>query len=203
MSVINKKPFISKILEETSDADLAVLNGLLNGASASLFKSFINNTYAITSDDKGANHCVLEAKDKVFTGYLLYNDLHCVLVAYEGKSQKMFSVVLDLANDAYEIIDEELSIFEFRQLVQGVHKFETSAITEMTDEELDAIKCGDIIVKKTISGDNILSHAYLCTYKEDKAGICLSYFDASGVETVSYDYTDGHWVYNSTDKGTI
>ena len=35
MSVINKKPFIKKILEETSDADLAVLNGLLNGVSTS------------------------------------------------------------------------------------------------------------------------------------------------------------------------
>lgn len=34
MSVLNKKPFIKKILEETSDADLAVLNGLLNGARA-------------------------------------------------------------------------------------------------------------------------------------------------------------------------
>lgn len=29
MSVINKKPFIKKILEETSDADLSILNGLL------------------------------------------------------------------------------------------------------------------------------------------------------------------------------
>lgn len=42
MSVINKKPFIEKILEETSDADLAVLNGLLNGASTTLFKSLID-----------------------------------------------------------------------------------------------------------------------------------------------------------------
>ena len=31
MSVLNKKPFISKILGETSDADLSILNGLLNG----------------------------------------------------------------------------------------------------------------------------------------------------------------------------
>ena len=200
MSVINKKPFINKILEETSDADLAVLNGMLNGANATLFRSLINVSHPITSEDKGANHCVLEAKDQVFTGYLLYNDLHCVLIAYEGWSQKMLSIILDLENDTYEIVDEELSVFEFRQLVQGVHKFETSAITEMTDEELDAIKCGDIIVKKTISGDNILSHAYICTFKEDKSGICLSYFDASGAETVSYDYTDGHWVYNSTDR---
>jgi len=56
------------------------------------------------------------------------------------------------------------------------------------------------MIVKTKEGDHILSHAYICTYKEDKAGICLSYFDASGIETVSYDYTDGAWVYNSTDK---
>ena len=200
MSVINKKPFIKKILEETSDADLSILNGLLNGATETSLKSFINNDYPITSDDKGVKHCVLETKDNVFTGYLLYNDLHCVFVAYEGKSQKMFSLVLNLEKDTYEIIKEELSILEFRTLIQGVQKFETSNITEISDEELDAIKCGDVIVKKTIEGDHILSHAYICTYKEDKAGICLSYFNAGYSETVSYDYTEGHWVYNSTDK---
>ena len=200
MSVLNKKPFINKIIEETSDSDLAILNGILNGTSETLFRSFINVNYPITSDDKGANHCVLETKDKVFTGYLLYNDLHCVLFAYDGKSQEITSLIINVGQDTYEIVNEELSINEFRQLICGVQKFETSNITNISDEELDSIKCGDIIVKKTISGDNILSHAYICTYKEDKAGICLSYFDASGAETVSYDYTDGHWMYNSTDR---
>lgn len=174
---------------------------MLNGTTETSLKSFINNTYAITSEDKGVKHCVLETKDNVFTGYLLYNDLHCIFVAYEdGTSQKMFSLILDLDNDTYKVVDEKLSILEFRFLVQGVQKFETSKITEMSDEELDAIKCGDIIVKKTIESDHILSHAYICTYKEDKVGICLSYFNAGYSETVSYDYTDGHWVYNSTDK---
>lgn len=73
----------------------------------------------------------------------------------------MFSLVLDLENDAYEIIKEELSILEFRTLIQDVQKFETSKITEISDEELDAIKCGDVIVKKTVEGDHILSHAYI------------------------------------------
>lgn len=201
MSVLNKKPFIKKILEETSDTDLSALNKMLNGASETVFKSFINLSYPITSSDKGVKHCVLETKESVFTGYLLYNDLHCVLVGYEsGKSQKMFSLVLDIANDSYSIVDEELSILELRQLVQGVAKFETSNIVSMSDEELDAIKCGDIIIKKTVEGDRLHSHAYICTYKEDKHGICLSYFAAGYSETVSYDYTDGHWVYNSTDK---
>ena len=42
-------------------------------------------------------------------------------------------------------------------------------------------------------------HTYIVTYKEEYKGICLSYFAAGYLETVSYDYTDGVWVYNSTD----
>ena len=42
-------------------------------------------------------------------------------------------------------------------------------------------------------------HNYIVTYKEEKHGICLSYYAAGYLETVSYDYTNGHWVYNSTD----
>ena len=43
----------------------------------------------------------------------------------------------------------------------------------------------------------------MVSYKKDDTGMCLTYADASVVETQSYDYTEGHWVYNSEDKGTI
>ena len=39
----------------------------------------------------------------------------------------------------------------------------------------------------------------MVSYKEHHVGICLTYSAAGYLETVSYDYTDGHWVYNSTD----
>ena len=76
---------------------------------------------------------------------------------------------------------------------------ECTDITKLTDGQIDLLRCGDYLVKKT----GKQNHAYKVTYKEDKKGICLTYHDASTVETVSYDYTDGHWVYNSTDKALL
>ena len=72
---------------------------------------------------------------------------------------------------------------------------ETDNITALSNSQIDLLRCGDYLVKKT--GNQ--RHAYKVTYKEDKHGICLSYFAAGYTETVSYDYTDGNWVYNSTD----
>lgn len=70
-----------------------------------------------------------------------------------------------------------------------------SKITELSDDVLNKLKVGDMIAKKT--GNQ--KHNYIVTYKEEKHGICLSYYAAGYIETVSYDYTNGHWVYNSTD----
>ena len=61
---------------------------------------------------------------------------------------------------------------------------------------LSALECGDVVCKLT----GKQKHSYRVSYKEDGVGICLTYVDASLVETVSYDYTDGVWVYNSTDS---
>lgn len=84
-------------------------------------------------------------------------------------------------------------------LVQFVGYGEIDNITELTTEQLNNLKCGDVIVK--ITGEQ--RHAYIVSYKEDEEGICLTYTDASVVETVSYDYTDGEWIYNSTDVTNI
>lgn len=69
-------------------------------------------------------------------------------------------------------------------------------ISNMSDNDINNLKAGDVVVKKT--GNQ--RHAYIVSYKEDKQGICLTYVDGSGyMETISYDYTGGHWVYNSKD----
>ena len=68
-------------------------------------------------------------------------------------------------------------------------------MTELTDEQVESLECGDVVLKEDASG----KHAYLVSYKKAGVGICITYTDASVVETVSYDYTEGHWVYNSTD----
>ena len=70
-------------------------------------------------------------------------------------------------------------------------------ITDLTDEQLDALNVGDKVAKKTGTAE----HLYTVTYKDaENGGICLTYMDASVVETVSYDHTESGWAYNSTDK---
>lgn len=72
-------------------------------------------------------------------------------------------------------------------------------MTKLTDDQCNALECGDVVLKKT--GNQY--HSYRVSYKEKNTGMCLTYVDASVVETISYDYTDGAWVYNSTDHTTL
>ena len=76
-----------------------------------------------------------------------------------------------------------------------VKKLVVANITEMTDYQINNLECGELVLKNT----NGQYHCYKVSYKQNGVGICLTYTDASVVETVSYDYTNKHWVYNSTD----
>lgn len=71
-----------------------------------------------------------------------------------------------------------------------------SDITGLTDAQLDALLPGNKVIKET----GTASHVYTVSYKDaENGGICLTYTDASVVETVSYDHTESGWAYNSTD----
>lgn len=77
---------------------------------------------------------------------------------------------------------------------------EVADITALTDDQLDALDVGDKVAKKT----GTAQHLYVVSYKDaENGGLCLTYTDASTVETVSYDHTESGWAYNSTDKGSI
>lgn len=65
----------------------------------------------------------------------------------------------------------------------------------ISDDILNQLKCGDVVIKKT--GNQY--HTYVVTYKEHNQGICLTYADCGYIETISYDYTSEHWVFNSKD----
>lgn len=85
------------------------------------------------------------------------------------------------------------------QLVGSSVPTEVTNITEIDGEILDNLQCGDKIVK--VTGKQ--KHLYVVSYKGEGEGegICLTYADATGTETVSYDRTADGWAYNSTDKG--
>ena len=67
-------------------------------------------------------------------------------------------------------------------------------IGAMTDVQINALRCGDVVLKEDSTGQ----HAYLVSFRS-ATGICLTYTDCENVETVAYDKTDDGWVYNSTD----
>lgn len=75
-----------------------------------------------------------------------------------------------------------------------------SDITAIPGETLDKLSVGDKVAKKTGTAE----HLYVVSYKDaENGGLCLTYTDASTVETVSYDHTESGWSYNSTDKTNI
>lgn len=84
--------------------------------------------------------------------------------------------------------------------LQALLGIEVTDVTKLNDEQLDALNCGDRVIKKTGTAE----HAYVVSYKDaENGGICLTYTDASTVETVSYDHTVSGWAYNSTDTTHI
>ncbi len=89
--------------------------------------------------------------------------------------------------------EKEITSFVEEWLNEKVLK--VNNMTTLTDEQCASLKCGDIVIKRDASGD----HSYRVSFRKDNVGLCMTYVDASCVETVSYDYTEGHWVYNSTD----
>ena len=76
---------------------------------------------------------------------------------------------------------------------------ECSDVKALSNSQINQLRCGDYLVKKDASGE----HAYKVTFKKEGVGMCLTYHDASVIETQSYDYVDGNWVYNSEDKTPI
>lgn len=86
------------------------------------------------------------------------------------------------------------------ELTAAAAPIEVSDITALTGAQLDALEVGAKVAKKT----GTAKHLYVVSYKDaENGGLCLTYTDASTVETVSYDHTASGWVYNSTDKGSI
>ena len=76
-------------------------------------------------------------------------------------------------------------------------KVETDDIEKLSQEVLDELECGDVVVK--ITGKQ--KHAYQVSYKGEGSGegICITYVACGYIETISYDNVDGVWTFNSKD----
>ena len=87
-----------------------------------------------------------------------------------------------------------LSRFALKQNTPTI--IEVTDITALTDEQLDALRNGDMVVKVT----GTQKHTYTVTYKDETAGeLLLTYCDWQNVEGVYYEKQEGVWTYIQTD----
>lgn len=125
-------------------------------------------------------------------------ELDVILNGYTLKIHVKFTQVLneddDPMDDWYIATNDAKYLFT----TNNSATFKVADVKNIDGEILSQLKCGDIVIKEDTSGD----HAYIVTYRGE-TGICLTYTDASVVETQSYDLVDDEWVYNSEDKTDI
>lgn len=81
----------------------------------------------------------------------------------------------------------------------GFKRIYVKNIQKLTNDQICVLNAGDEVVKET--GNQ--KHIYIVSYKEQGQGMCLTYTDATYVETVSYDLINGVWTYNSTDSTSL
>lgn len=98
----------------------------------------------------------------------------------------------DDGNDYYDIKSAK---YEYKG---GEDVVTVTNIKNISSAIINKLDCGDIVLKKDSSG----LHAYIVSFR-NATGICLTYTDASTIETQSYDKVGQNWVYNSEDKGTL
>ncbi len=109
--------------------------------------------------------------------------------------KKISNAIRELAK---KINGVELSEGEISEVIKAFaenYRIEVSDMTKLTSAQCASLSCGSVIIKNQ-SGNK---HAYIVSFKQEGVGMCITYTDAENVETVSYDYTAGGWVYNSTD----
>ena len=96
----------------------------------------------------------------------------------------------------YNQLDIAGTLPDILNALLGAAPMEVEDITKLTNDQLDALDAGSIVAKIT----GTAKHLYIVSYKDaENGGLCLTYTDASTVETVSYDHGESGWTYNSTD----
>ena len=122
-------------------------------------------------------------------------ELDVILNGYTLKIHVKFTQVL---NENDQPIDDWYIATNDAKYLFTTNNFATFKVADVKNidgEILSQLKCGDVVIKEDASGE----HAYIVTYRGE-TGICLTYADASVIETQSYDLVGDEWVYNSEDK---
>ena len=162
MSKIQDVPFITKVIDTLSDELKSGLYDLIDGKEKTpVFRSLVNNDYAITeANDKGKVQFVtLETLRGNYTGYLAYNSVYCVLIAFKGNTQALDMLNINVAKHTFAFVNESLSILELRVELEDGKEGVTPTDLKSTNNNVYLAKgttqIGKGVNVKTINGETL------------------------------------------------
>lgn len=163
MSKIQDVPFITKVIDTLSDELKSGLYDLINGqVKTPVFRSLVNNDYAITeANDKGKVQFVtLETLRGNYTGYLAYNSVYCVLIAFKGNTQALDMLNINVAKHTFAFVNESLSILELRVELEDGKEGVTPTDLGVTNNNIHLAKgttqIGEGVNLKTLDGNTLI-----------------------------------------------
>lgn len=163
MSKIQDVPFITKVIDTLSDELKSGLYDLIDGqVKTPVFRSLVNNDYAITeANDKGKVQFVtLETLRGNYTGYLAYNSVYCVLIAFKGNTQALDMLNINVAKHTFAFVNESLSILELRVELEDGKEGVTPTDLGVTNNNIHLAKgttqIGEGVNLKTLDGNTLI-----------------------------------------------
>ena len=180
---------------ETAITDKEVLDQLVN------LRGFIDEQRDFTKASKGLKPVLVQYRSSAskIDGIVQCNlsfDTDALHLSIGGCSLQADGTTISiLIKVVYEWTEYVGYTIKSATLTCSDTKVKVADVKNIDGAIIEQLKCGDIVIKEDASGE----HAYVVTFKSE-TGICMTYTDASCVETQSYDKSDDEWVYNSEDK---
>ena len=183
---------------ETAITDKEVLDQLVN------LRGFIDEQRDFTKASKGLKPVLVQYRSSAskIDGIVQCNlsfDTDALHLSIGGCSLQADGTTISiLIKVVYEWTEYVGYTIKSATLTCSDTKVKVADVKNIDGAIIEQLKCGDIVIKEDASGE----HAYVVTFKSE-SGMCMTYTDASCVETQSYDKDGDDWVYNSEDKSIL
>lgn len=155
MSIIGKKPFVNSALESLTSQQLNTVLSLSNNPGEATILSLDGDKNKISSANKGVTYVSFTLNTllrNIVKGILCYNNTYCVLFAFKDGGDSLDCYQLDVSQESYVEIHENLTVEEFRAVLDDI--LETKEGGEVTPEKLLSIMEGDTGVSVDMNEDN-------------------------------------------------
>ena len=180
MSLIGKKPFVAKVLDSCTKAQLNTVHSLLNSLDTQTPISVSlepNSPVVLSNSNKGVSFVSFQLNalwNLIVKGILIYTDTECALFGQDDGFSNVIEYKIDPVHFSFVPINENLTANELRQIVTD--ELMEAGEGMVTDAELDAAMATvPGIAQTAIQADKEVISKVVREYDEE-AGYTYYYF---------------------------